>query len=191
MITLRSTHAPFIRFVLSQSTATLGRSSQCDFVVGDKTVSRKHAEILVSESGLHVTDLGSRNGTFLDDQRIRISPVGHGQIVRFGNVPFVVILEKLAKDEPSSLETDAPAIEIGDSETLNLDKTTKLSEAQKRVFDFLLTGVQEKTIARRLDLSHHTVHNHIRAIYQTLGVHSRAELLASYIQKKDRKTDGR
>ena len=57
-----------------------------------------------------------------------------------------------------------------------------LSEAQQRVFDELLSGLPEKAIARRLRLSTHTVHNHIRAIFRHYEVHSRAELLARHLR---------
>jgi DNA-binding NarL/FixJ family response regulator len=60
--------------------------------------------------------------------------------------------------------------------------TDRLSEAERRVFELLLTGQPEKGIARRLDLSPHTVHNHVRAILRAFHVHSRAELLAELLR---------
>jgi DNA-binding CsgD family transcriptional regulator len=52
-----------------------------------------------------------------------------------------------------------------------------LSPCQRRVLDLILHGLPEKKIAVRIHISQHTVHNHLRAIYRTLGVHSRSELL--------------
>ena len=42
----------------------------------------------------------------------------------------------------------------------------------------LIEGLTERQTSKRLTLSHHTVHNHVREIYSILNVHSRGELLA-------------
>ena len=48
----------------------LGRSTKCDIVVNHPTVSRRHAEISMVDSTLLVLDLGSFNGTFIDQERV-------------------------------------------------------------------------------------------------------------------------
>ena len=53
-----------------------------------------------------------------------------------------------------------------------------LTPRQREVLDLLLEGLSEKEIATRLVLSRHTVHNHIRGIYRSMGVSSRYELFA-------------
>lgn len=53
-----------------------------------------------------------------------------------------------------------------------------LTPAQRRVCDEFLKGHSEKEVAALLKLSLHTVHTHSKAIYKTLAVASRAELLA-------------
>ena len=174
--------APCFRFVLDRSLATLGRSVQCDFVVSDSTVSRKHAEINIRGCELYVTDLHSRNGTFVENQRIQTSPILHGQVVRFGSIAFVVTRKSIwsAADE----ETDFPPQEGPASGTPTIAVQERLSEAQRKVFDLLLTGLAEKSIARRLHLSQHTVHNHVRTIFRIYGVHARAELFALLLEQK-------
>ena len=86
----RCSAALFLRFLVSKSVAILGRSPQCDFVVEEPSVSRRHAEIRVEQHRLRVCDLGSRNGTFVDNLRIQDSRVVKGQVVAFGNVMFSV-----------------------------------------------------------------------------------------------------
>ncbi len=50
---------------------TLGRSAESTFQLLDATVSRRHAMFLIDgEGGVHVTDLGSTNGTFVEGERI-------------------------------------------------------------------------------------------------------------------------
>ena len=49
----------------------VGRSSECQIVVNDERVSRKHAEISPLNGGWIVRDLGSRNGTQVDETIIQ------------------------------------------------------------------------------------------------------------------------
>src|SRR3954463_7390936 len=51
------------RFVVGADGATLGRSRECDVVVDDANVSRKHAEIRPGPHGWTIADLGSTNAT--------------------------------------------------------------------------------------------------------------------------------
>ena len=48
----------------------IGRNEACDLVLDDKRVSAVHVELVATERGVRVRDLGSRNGTFLGDTRI-------------------------------------------------------------------------------------------------------------------------
>ena len=54
----------------------------------------------------------------------------------------------------------------------------KLTPRQQQVLESLLTGQSKKEIAFALHISPHTVHNHVKAVYQAFGVSSRGELLA-------------
>lgn len=58
-----------------------------------------------------------------------------------------------------------------------------LSPRQKQTLRLLLGGDAEKQIAGKLSLSRHTVHEHVKAIYRSLGVSSRGELLAKFLRK--------
>jgi hypothetical protein len=48
----------------------IGRSPECDVFLDDVTVSRRHAEIVVSGDVVTIRDLGSLNGTFVNRRRI-------------------------------------------------------------------------------------------------------------------------
>jgi HD-GYP domain-containing protein (c-di-GMP phosphodiesterase class II) len=48
----------------------IGRLPSCDIVLDDASISRQHAEILYSENGWVVRDLGSTNGTLLNGTRL-------------------------------------------------------------------------------------------------------------------------
>jgi predicted component of type VI protein secretion system len=52
-------------------TARLGRDPTCEIMVGSPTVSRLHASFTVADGSLWVNDLGSRNGVYVNGQRVR------------------------------------------------------------------------------------------------------------------------
>jgi hypothetical protein len=58
------------RMVVGPAGVTLGRSRQCDVVLDDANVSRKHAEIRPRGGSWVLTDLGSTNGSSLNGRRI-------------------------------------------------------------------------------------------------------------------------
>ena len=58
------------RMVVGPAGVTLGRSRQCDVVLDDPNVSRKHAEIRPRGGSWVLTDLGSTNGSSLNGRRI-------------------------------------------------------------------------------------------------------------------------
>lgn len=63
-------------FIVGDRAVILGRSADCDIVINQESVSRRHARFSRSGDGWKVTDLGSKNGvrvnTFkIDEQRLR------------------------------------------------------------------------------------------------------------------------
>ena len=59
------------RYFLTQPEMSMGRDHTADISITDPNVSRKHAKVLKDEKGgVHLTDLGSVNGTFVNDKRV-------------------------------------------------------------------------------------------------------------------------
>ena len=71
--------------------STLGRDSSCDILIPGTHLSRRHAEITVTGDALHIRDLDSANGTFVNGQRINTTTVRAGDQVRFDVLNFVVV----------------------------------------------------------------------------------------------------
>src|SRR5690606_7306901 len=49
---------------------TLGRSNDCEFVLNDANVSRRHAVVKKDWNGFTIQDLGSKNGVIVNDRKI-------------------------------------------------------------------------------------------------------------------------
>jgi pSer/pThr/pTyr-binding forkhead associated (FHA) protein len=72
------------------ATLVIGRAPSCDAPVVDSTVSRRHAELDATGAGFEVRDLGSSNGTYVNDARVERAALNAGDVVRFGKVRFRV-----------------------------------------------------------------------------------------------------
>ena len=57
---------------VDRAIATVGRGGECDLVLDDAVVSRRHCEIEVRTGGVVVRDLGSRHGTWIREKRIEV-----------------------------------------------------------------------------------------------------------------------
>jgi len=81
---------PQRRFDVAKPMVTIGRTPNCDVIIDHTTVSRQHAAIKLEEGRFRLYDLGSTNGTFLGEQRVR-EPVtlADGATVRFGEVECI------------------------------------------------------------------------------------------------------
>jgi DNA-binding NtrC family response regulator len=55
---------------ISADTVVIGRNEACNLQLDDKKVSAVHLELVATERGVRVRDLGSRNGTFIGDTRV-------------------------------------------------------------------------------------------------------------------------
>ena len=72
------------RYVLKES-AVVGRTDNCQVRNTDASVSRAHARLDCREDGYHVTDLGSTNGTFVNNAPVTEARLSDGDYLRIGN----------------------------------------------------------------------------------------------------------
>jgi pSer/pThr/pTyr-binding forkhead associated (FHA) protein len=93
---------------LTKETTSIGRAVENDIVITSRRVSREHARVQREGRRMILVDLGSTNGTFLNDERV-LAPaeLRDGDRVSIGNVI-------LAFQDPEStfLETPFPELEI-------------------------------------------------------------------------------
>jgi PAS domain S-box-containing protein len=70
---------------LGAGEVVLGRAEDADFRIDDSGVSRRHARIVPHAEGGHIlTDLGSRNGTYLNGIRVRSARLADGDRIQVG-----------------------------------------------------------------------------------------------------------
>jgi FHA domain/Domain of unknown function (DUF1707) len=76
-----------VRLPRGTPAVTVGRSRDCDVVVGEATVSRFHAELRHDDGDRWIVrDLDSTNGTWLNGTRVREAPVCRGDVLRLGGL---------------------------------------------------------------------------------------------------------
>jgi hypothetical protein len=75
----------------TQPDALIGRDPACDLTLDDKTVSARHARLRYHHSQWWLEDLGSTNGTFLNEEPVKAPVVlTGGDVVRFGSLAMEV-----------------------------------------------------------------------------------------------------
>jgi Protein of unknown function (DUF3662)/Inner membrane component of T3SS, cytoplasmic domain len=72
------------RNVLSGERVLVGRSRECDVVVADPNVSRRHIELRRGERGWTAIDLGSTNGMKVNGRRVSQAELGPGDRITIG-----------------------------------------------------------------------------------------------------------
>ncbi len=73
------------RFQLKAAEHVIGRHEELDIAIEANSVSRRHARFTQSEGGWDLEDLGSTNGTFVNDQKVLRRTLRDGDLCRFGS----------------------------------------------------------------------------------------------------------
>ncbi|PZE21813.1 DUF6382 domain-containing protein [Paenibacillus xerothermodurans] len=94
---------------ITKASFVIGRAGQnVDLQHNVEGVSRIHAEIVKEDNIVHIKDLGSRNGTDLNEEALvpyRIYPLQAGDIIRIANTEFIF---KTGKVTPHKADKEAP-----------------------------------------------------------------------------------
>jgi DNA-binding NtrC family response regulator len=117
---------------------TVGSAEAVDLRLGDKTVSRYHAELCASEAGIVLRDLGSTNGTRLAGVSVREVVLDGDAEIRFGASKVRLRLGRRHADVPASEETSFGEL-IGASAAMR-HAYALLARAAPTTAPVLLTG---------------------------------------------------
>ena len=83
----------------------IGRGSQCDLQLHEATISRQHSRFISNENGCCIIDLGSRLGTFVNEEKCEKDDsvfISTGDMVQIG--PFV-FRASVREGAPMSMQT--------------------------------------------------------------------------------------
>jgi len=121
---------------------TVGRGAENHFVIPDRWISRNHAMLQYTETGIfYLIDLGSRNGTFINGRRVNVPMVlTHSDRVTFGQ-------SELHFFNPG--EEDQPVLGAKDTQTsvLHVRRLMSVLVVDIRNFTVLTRKIDEKILS--------------------------------------------
>jgi DNA-binding winged helix-turn-helix (wHTH) protein len=163
----------------------VGRSSESGLCIDESFVSRQHAVISSDNSIYSIRDLGSKNGTWVNDQRIGDSPVilENGDLIHFGNLTSSLsfmeddrTLTLNVKNLDSGLRVDMAGREV------YIDGSMVIPRLSKKEFDILSLLWEQRKIAcsrieiiakgwpeRQGDVSETEIEQYIRRLRRRIG----------------------
>jgi transcriptional regulator with PAS, ATPase and Fis domain len=89
-------------YFVNRDTYTIGSGDHNDLVIGDSTVSKRHCEIIVEESGYQIRDLDSTNGTMVQGVRVSSAHLAPGAEIQIGKSRIVFCPLQDSNDIPLS-----------------------------------------------------------------------------------------
>ena len=115
---------------VEKETFTIGRSNDNNLILSDKSVSRHHAEIKKTKEGYLLTDLGSYNGTKVNEKLTQSVLLKHNDKIKIGLTSLIFLVEK--KDAVSQ---EGSLVLTTDSDYENEHKEVLKSLSQSSAID--------------------------------------------------------
>lgn len=94
MVVIHRGPAKGARFLINQGEVAIGRSVESPIFLDDVTVSRKHALIEFRDGAFTLKDLGSLNGTYLNNQTVSVAALASGDEIQIGKFHMLFISAK-------------------------------------------------------------------------------------------------
>jgi diguanylate cyclase (GGDEF)-like protein len=76
------------KYNLDAASLVLGRSSKCDIQIDQESISRNHSKIINTGKSILIRDLGSTNGTYVNDEPIDEYVLRDGDLIKIGRTIF-------------------------------------------------------------------------------------------------------
>lgn len=100
------------RFELADRDLIVGRHPECDVVLRETTVSRRHARVYLERDGYYIEDLSSQHGTLINNERVHLPQRLHNQdqirirtsvLTFYERDPSTGFFKEVAQDPPSKI----------------------------------------------------------------------------------------
>ncbi len=119
----------------------IGRHQDADVVLKAAEISRKHAAFVLKDQQLYIQDLGSSNGTFVNDVRVENEvALKEGDIVQFASLKFSLLAPAPVLDiEPELEQTAAKIVEQADKTPAQQMNEQGIPELKERDTNVQLT----------------------------------------------------
>jgi len=118
----------------------IGRGETAHLRPASDLVSREHAVIEVKEGGVRLTDLNSRNGTFVNGEKITgMIPLKGGDAVRIGRLQFEMVI-----DHVQAGAKNPKVANVVDAAARTASTTNKKGSLEDSITDWLLEGEDEE-----------------------------------------------
>jgi len=145
------------RIPLAKPRFLIGKIATADLVLDKISISREHCEIVAANGGYFIRDLESRNGTYVEGQRIsKDTPLRAGQRIDLGPVHIVFLGDAPAQQAAAPLEPTKKSAEAlrsaGVPKPTQGNRRLVPTELKKRIHERLLIDLD----LRHVDLSQHT-----------------------------------
>lgn len=164
-----------VAFRLAEGTQLIGRGESNDIRLPHPSVSRRHAELTVTDDHITIRDLGSANGTYVDVARVRFSNIGPGQWLTFGHVSLR-LTASLAEDEERGESARRPETKRAAVAPTWRLRSSNLPPDELALFEMLVSDHSDAIIAEELELAPERLEAKARAVCRLFGVRNRAEL---------------
>jgi pSer/pThr/pTyr-binding forkhead associated (FHA) protein len=113
---------------LKKDKFVIGRASECTLRAGSEAISRRHCAITRVDGAWVASDLGSRNGTYINDKKIdRPTPLAVGDALRVGPLKFRVE-EYVKQSGEAKAAKPAPVAAEPDSQDINRAKQPPIKD---------------------------------------------------------------
>ena len=119
---------PLRTYTFEKKDVSIGRDPLCDICLDNAGISRHHARIERTPGGYTVEDLGSANGTFLNDQPVKRGFIGHDDVVQIGKFALWIGVDADRRERALGNPSPAPAMYEG---TVVLDPDSLLEMQRK------------------------------------------------------------